>query len=454
MWLSTACAGNVPKKSGGGGSAPPDLTNIYASLLQQGCLAATPAYYQTAGDANFQMNSANKMIAVKLILGEDYKIPAVSVRVNAVVTAGNVNLAIYSHDAANDRPGAQLQALGSVASGASNGWVRKAVDAANQYQTYRNIPVWLVGYGSAGADYSLPYRRWNTATGSMFPNSMQKCMTSTDGGTTWTQLTQDSKPAMWNVIVGSQANHCPQLVFGRRKGKYCYLGSAVGLKEIPVEGVTLDCSALTADTLYHCYVGWSTTMTLEAVTTEPTMGEEGFKVKTGDAAKRYVGSIVPVAVMSGYSGPVDTLDRRLVIKPGMEEPIGKLNPYAAATQELNIAAGWAKWRNSADFDIKIAGTPGTMITATAAGPYVEAYGSCAFALNSGTAPSPYSSRGSSDAEHVIGHAKIQAPLTQAINTLSALRFGTSGGTTDWTYFWGDSGAQIQAIVHGYVRWPE
>lgn len=80
---------------------------------------------------------------------------------------------------------------------------------------------------------------------------------------------------------------------------------------IPLAGVTLAPTGLSANTLYYIYAAMSSgSMILEASTAVPTMdARNGIQVKTGDATRTLVGLAYPLA------GPVfaDSLTQRLVV---------------------------------------------------------------------------------------------------------------------------------------------
>jgi hypothetical protein len=159
----------------------------------------------------------------------------------------------------------------------------------------------------------------------MFPDGTGTLL-STDGGSSWTPAVQDSKDALWNVIINSQDDHAPQLHLGRLSGSSISVPGS-GLLEIPSGGIALDCSALSRDTPYNVYVYSSAgTLALEASTTGRT-ASGGFVVKSGDPAKRFLGMIRPIEALPGKQAPVDVLDRRLVAYPGMRKPVGKFSPY-------------------------------------------------------------------------------------------------------------------------------
>ncbi|MEJ2746102.1 MAG: hypothetical protein P8123_10540, partial [bacterium] len=179
-----------------------------------------------------------------------------------------------------------------------------------------------------------------------------------DGGSTWTQATQDSLPAMWNVVVNSVADkHVPQLCYGRFTGKYSYIPDASRM-EIPETGILLDCSGLTADTAYYVYeYDDSGSLAIEASTTVPTT-DEGIEVKTGATTYRSLGFFVPEARISTYQAPIDVEDNRGVDNDfnRFKRSISKFNPFSGNTVE-NVAADttWRSWNSDGDnFAVKIA----------------------------------------------------------------------------------------------------
>jgi hypothetical protein len=132
------------------------------------------------------------------------------------------------------------------------------------------------------------------------------------------------------------------------------------MHDIPDDGVLLDCSALTAGTEYYVYLYDSSgTLTLEASTTVPTTNE-GIQVKTGATSRRYLGMIVPKALISTHQGAVDVKDRRLVSNLYNRRlvSVGKDNPYSGYTTFTPTTSVyghdiWEKWNNADDWKAEL-----------------------------------------------------------------------------------------------------
>ena len=331
-------------------------TAIYEKLLggniDQGQLYVPPAYYQTGSSAAVQLNAAADWAAMRFSSDVDMEISSLDIYVSAVGTQGDITCAIYSHDSSNDEPDSSLQAFGTVDSGSGAGWVRLSISSSSRYQCAAGGTYWIVIKGSAGVDFSLSARRWHTGIGSMFPDGV-KCLSSSDSGANWSQIQQDSKDACLNLIINGQSDHVPQLYYGRKDGQYVYIPGS-GLMEIPEEGISLDCSALTADTEYNLFLyDNSGTLELEASTTGRTR-VDGITVKTGDTEKRFLGKIYPKEIQTGKQGPVDVMDRRLVAWPGRSCLVGKYTPFSSETYYIPSAtATWFKWNNNDDYTVEI-----------------------------------------------------------------------------------------------------
>jgi hypothetical protein len=308
------------------------------AIQDQGRLFVPPAYYQVASDQAYQLNAAADWIAQKIVPECDFELSSIAWYVTAVGTQGVAAIELYSHDATNDQPNASLATLvaASDSGAAADAWIAETLATAQQL--YNGKEGWIVIKGTDGDDFSVSTRRWNTAQGSMFPDSMPSAKYTTDSGSTWSACTQDSKPAIMNIILNPVATKLvPNLYYGRSTGKYTI--TTAGLAEIPVEGISLDCSTLTADTLYYVYL--TTALALEATTTTWTKDSNGLMVKTGDTTKKLVGLIYPKDVLGGGDqAPVDCMDRRLIAYKGRKGTFGKLCPFASTTSKTVSDNDW------------------------------------------------------------------------------------------------------------------
>jgi hypothetical protein len=360
------------------------------SLFQdQGHLFVPPAYYQVSSDQAVQLNAAADWIAQKIVPECDFELSSLAWYVTAVGTEGNGTLELYSHDSANDEPDASLATLATTGSGdTADAWISATISTAQQL--YAGKTYWIVLKGAASVDFSASTRRWNTAQGSMFPDSMPSAKYTDDSGSTWSACEQDSKPAIMNIILNPVATDLvPKLYYGRSTGKYTI--TTAGFAEIPIEGISLDCSALTADTLYYVYL--TTALALEASVTTWTKDSNGLMVKTGDTTKKLVGIIYAVdALGGGHQCPVDVMDRRLVSYNGADKIVGKLNPYSSDTYETSnlTLVAWQQWMNNNDWKVDFVGsTIELQATATK-----NASGSASLSIGiDATTPSQYASQG-------------------------------------------------------------
>lgn len=322
-----------------------------SSIPPQGRLWVPPAYIQPTGDAAIQLNAANDLVLFGWTQEVDCAYTSLSIYVTAVGTQGDIQINMYEADSTGVPTGAAMLTTTLDCGASADVWVRKTFDAV---QCYRNKRYCIVFGGTAGDDFSLSCRRWNVAVGSMFPDGT---WTKQDlGAGTWSDSTQNSKPALLNVILNSTAHHCPQLVYGRYNGKYlpCYDGaSAWELVEIPVAGAWLGCEALTVNTGYNLYAYDNTGLTLDAgVNTTAPVLQDGVEVKSGATARRMIGGIYAIERQTGYQAPIDVMDWRGMWNKNNRVPkrFSKLCPYAAATSAT--CSGWTRI-NTDDYLCKV-----------------------------------------------------------------------------------------------------
>jgi hypothetical protein len=319
-----------------------------------GHLFVPPAYYQVTGDAEAQINADNDWFLFGWVQECDDWLASFSLYITAYVSGDGLLAELFEADSAGEPTGSQMGDDIAIVTGSSaDVWVRSSWTATSSHALLRGKRYCLVFRRAASddEDVSLSYRRENTAQGSMFPDACWSKET-TDGGSTWTDLEQDSVPALLNVILNSQADDVPQLKFGRESGQYVYI-PGVGSMLIPEEAISLDCSALTAATEYFVYLyNDSGTLTLEASETGWTISE-GLGVKTGATSRLLLGILYPIDVLgTGDQAPVDVMDRRLLAYHGMRKTIGKLNPYTAETSYTSTFTGWKTWMDNDDWKIE------------------------------------------------------------------------------------------------------
>ncbi|AFM25978.1 DUF5000 domain-containing lipoprotein [Desulfomonile tiedjei] len=224
-------------------------------------------------------------------------------------------------------PGQIIQSLGSINTGvAADVWIRHTFQPV---QLWRGKRVWLVFSGEVGATARLSVRRWNTNPASMFPDG---CESKENDGNTWTQSLQENKPALMNVVLNSTQNHVPQLMYGRQSGKGVYLPQT-GFFDIPESGITLNCEALTAGTLFSVYLSLQEgSLRLDASETKRAVSQ-GVEVKSDDPSCLFLGIMYAFNHRSTFQGPIDVMDWRGVAYRGMKKIFGKWCPFAAETYE-------------------------------------------------------------------------------------------------------------------------
>ena len=246
-------------------------------------------------------------------------------------------------------PGALLQPFGTTAVGSvADTWIRHTFDSC---QLQRQVPYWIVFAGEASKDFSLSVKRNSATAGSMFPDG---CETRhAPDGSVWTQSQQDARQAMLNVILNSTTNHSSQLMYGRWNGRHVplYIGSAWSLAVIPEAGIKLDCEALSVTTMYHVY-GYDSagTLVLEGSTSDRSV-QDGVEVKSGEVSHRFLGVMGVDSWQSGYQGPKDTPDARLVrnlYNPLLKE-LSKDPNYASYTRADHYGDAFVRLNNNDDF---------------------------------------------------------------------------------------------------------
>jgi len=332
-------------------------------MVPNGRLYVPHSYVQTTSDVAVQLNAAADWAAQKFIPTVDFEIFSASIYITAEATQGIMDVAIYS-DVSN-APDTKLADIKADldSGGSADTWIRFTCDT--NYQCQRGVPYWFVIKGEDGDDYSLSCRRWNTNAASMFPDGAV-AKVSTDSGSSWSAVTEDSKAASLNIVINSSTNHVPPLMYGRYNGKYIYL-PGTGVMEIPEEGVVRTCDALTAGTVYYTYAyNNSGTLALDNSTTAPTL-HEGILVKTGATNYRYVGMICPKTLVSSYEGPVDVMDYRGVANAynKIKTTWGKLAPFGTDTQgSITNGGGWQKWNGDESYLFSLLSHPNEPISLT------------------------------------------------------------------------------------------
>ncbi len=329
--------GNMVIVAGRGGQSAP--TGIERITVPSGRLTVPPAYMQTSGDAAVQSSVATGGMAFFGWTQEaDFALSSFSVYLNTVTTPGIFSWNLSEADSNGDPIVGDDDPYGEITSGSSAGvWLRTTFVPVQLQRGKRYCLVFGVS-GSCNVSYSA--RRQNPAIGSGHPPGCWS-KTSTDGGTTWSDLQQDSRPALLNLVLNSTAHHSPQLYFGQYSGESVYLPGA-GLRTIPPVGIPFDCESLTPDTLYNVYLWDNTgTLTLEAATTGRTMSE-GIEIKSASPGGLYLGLIYPIERQSGFQAPIKVPDWMGVYNAYSRRTtfVGKPNPYSATTEGSGSDTNW------------------------------------------------------------------------------------------------------------------
>ncbi|MGO9567273.1 MAG: hypothetical protein ACLP5H_07020 [Desulfomonilaceae bacterium] len=313
-----------------------------------GRLVVPPAYMQTTGELAIQCNTANYVTVLFGWTQEvDFALSSFSVYLAATAVPALLNWWVSEVDQNGDCTFSfpiqgENYPWGFLETGSTpHVWVRTTF---NPLQLQRDKRYCLCFRATGSADVSFSARRQIPAIGSGHP---QGCWskTSTDiEGQIWSDLQQDSRPALLNVVLNSTPNHSPQLVYGRSTGKdvALYNGSKWESREIPEAGINLNCEGLPAETLYNIYLHDSSgTLALEAATT-PRMISEGVEVKSEAPTHRYLGLVCPIERQTGLQAPIKVYDWMGVYNAYNRLPtfVGKPAPYAVATEGAGSDTNW------------------------------------------------------------------------------------------------------------------
>ncbi len=329
--------GSMVVVAGRGGQNVP--TGIERTAAPSGRLVVPPAYMQASGDVAVQSSAATGGMALFGWTQEtDFDLSSFSVYLNTITTPGIISWSLSEVDANGDPIIGDSDPYGEIASGPSAGvWLRTTFAAV---QLQRGKRYCLVFGVTGSCDISYSGRRQNAAIGSGHPPGCWS-KTSTDGGMTWSNLQQDSRPALLNLVLNSTAHHCPQLYYGQYSGESVYL-PGLGLRTIPSAGIAFDCENLAPDALYNVYL-WDNagTLTLEAATAGRTTSE-GIEIKSGSPGGLYLGLIYPIERQPGFQAPIRVPDWMGVYNAHSQRAtlVGKPNPYSAATEGSGSDTNW------------------------------------------------------------------------------------------------------------------
>lgn len=366
-----------------------------------------------------------------------------------VVVSQMVLIAAHEESA----PGIELQQLGLLDSnsGAAQ-WTRLSVSSEHRYQLQKSGAYWIVETGQSGANYSVSYRRQNTAMNSTFPDEGNLSKYTLDGGATWSRCMQDNQPACWNTILNSTADHAPQLGYGRFNNRSVVIAGQ--RLTIPIEGVFLDMTghdSPDADFGYHAWLHDNSGSLVLAATIDDIETTDDVSHKSGSPQHRYLGDVYPVTVHSGVFGPVDTKRRRLVLNEynQMRRALGVPCPYAAYTAGVPILGfAYEKWNAGDDWDFEAlsdGSTPVEIVMQVRGGTGV---GNCPIGIDS-LRPFPLSA--SAYSIDGIRITTLHAVLPRGIHRFHPLQ---SAHGTHWLYFYQDLNngqTRERASINGLIR---
>ncbi len=348
--------GNMIVSAGKGSQAVP----ITVPPLGEPCgrLVVPPAYMQTSGDLAIQCTEENLN---QLLFGwtqeVDFALSSFSVYLTAIAAPGYFNFWISKADQNGDCIYAEDDLWGTVETGSTpHVWVRTTFDPI-QLQRGKRYCLGLCANGQEGnpvVSVSFSARRQNAAIGSGHPQGCWSKISTDPDGEIWSDLQQDSRPALLNVVLNSTPHHSPQLVYGRSNGKdvALYNGSSWESREIPEAGITLNCEGLLAETLYKIYLrDNSGTLALEASNT-PKMITEGVEVKSEAPTHRYLGLVCPIERQAGFQAPIKVSDWMGLYNAYNQRPtfVGKPPPYTITTEGSGSNANWVA---ISDFTAKV-----------------------------------------------------------------------------------------------------
>jgi len=317
---------------------------IFSSKMLTGRFEVLPAFYQTGSTpGTAQLNGTGIGIGMQFICPATCAPTALSFHLSAVGSAGTLGVAIYDITTSTNFT------CGTTASISATGWFRHTFTAVQLYEghQYEIRVTWVSG------DLTLTHHRVLPGPGCGHPDSCTGFSTA-DNWSTETALLTGYRESIPNFVLNSNADHCPQLVYGGNST--VLLPGSAGATT--AAGLFLDCSALVAGTLYYLY-GYSTggVLGVEASTVAPTNYALGdFEYKSTDLTRRLLGMLIPEVLIGTSVGPVMVSDRLYVanINPKLRK-IGKVNPYTVPTAGAETAeligayySSPASWRADSD----------------------------------------------------------------------------------------------------------
>jgi hypothetical protein len=154
-------------------------------------------------------------------------------------------------------------------------------------------------------------------------------------------------------------------MYGRFSGRHIplYDASTWSPAVIPEAGFSCNCEALLPSTMYQVYAyDHEGTLFLD-VTGTSRGGQDGIEVKSDDPSRRFVGVIGVDQIQTGYQGPVDTPDARLVrnrYNVRFKE-LSKDPNYTSYTRADHFGNTFARLNNNDDFKMRFVSWHGETI---------------------------------------------------------------------------------------------
>lgn len=336
---------------------------IVSPSVQDGKLAMLPARTTVTGDTSQALTQANTTrLRESWVAPIDRAFRYISVRLPAIAASGNLS---WLFEDATVSASPVTIASGTISSVDTTAkWVRIDLGASRQTyygRTYR-LTLWVA---EATTSISLGYGRQLPAQDSgLVVNCWAEI--STNGGSNYSALQQNSRNAQIEIVVDSTANHSPQLLFGRcGLGKHIalYTGSFWELKEIPIEGLALNCESLTAIDLtsletilaspyYKVFVyDNSGSLAIEAANVDRTT-QDGVYCKSGALTYREVGLVSGVTRIGSYVAPIRCRSINTFCNLNNTQYVEIFRqPYAANTSKALSSGTWERYNNNDDFRI-------------------------------------------------------------------------------------------------------
>lgn len=424
-------------------------TFLASALPSGGRLSVSPAYMQTANAAAVQLDSALKQVMFSWVQEIDYAYTSLSIFVDSAPSPGDLLLQIWDFDSY----GIPLNLLlnTTIASGSSSfTWIRKTFDPVQCYRGHRYEV--LIG-GATDVDVSLSCARWNTEMGSMFPDD---CWTLTGDDGAWSDCTQDDKPALLNLVLESDLNHCPKLLYGRYSGKYVPLYDDTtqvwSLYEIPLAGLSISLATATPQMVHLAALAFGGA--LKAYTEDEGSRHLQDGVEMSDVGERLLGLVYPWVLRSNplCIGPIDVMDYRGLAYAGMKKRIGKLCPYAAAESESaeREANDPDTWHGNDDFTINFVAVANTHIELSGVCMNDNGVSHLQIACGIDSTAIPQDSWGTAAPPYGAGRFALTKTLSEGFHSCYPIRWISVEGAIKAAYYRSGTDPDVRAEVVGML----